>query len=269
MSIFDRYIVNQEIKSLLKVYPDFIRLYKFAKPKYVKRYDYNERPRYQGEERKKSSTPIDPEEYERMSLGRAKTKIVDLALSNPFDIFVTFTFKSDRQNVDAKKRQITTWFNNQRNLHGSFGYLMVPEYHKDGVSIHVHGLLMGYKGNLKDSGKRHNGRIVYNITSFQSGFTTAVKIDDIAKVAGYISKYITKDMPKFKGKQRYWRSNGLKIPRKILNPLLTAEDLDMFSPIHKGKKIEILEVRGQLSESDLTRIAGNREERYDDLYVAE
>ncbi len=269
MSILDRYIVVQEIRSILKVYPDFIRLYKFAEPKPIVRYDYNERRSYSGEDKKKSTVAIDPEEYERMSLGRAKTKIVDLALSNPFDLFVTFTFKSDRQNVDAKKRQIATWLNNQRNLHGNFGYLLVPEYHKDGVSIHVHGLFMGYKGTLKDSGKKENGRTIYNVTSYQGGWTTAVIIDDIAKVAGYISKYITKEMPKFKGKQRYWRSNGLKLPTKIINPLLTTEDMEMFSSIHKGKKVEVLEIRGQLSDVDLERIAGDRSQRYDDLYVAE
>lgn len=268
MSLFDNYIVNQEIKTILKVYPDFVRLYVFEQPLYIRRYDLAEKRKYKGDKKIKYVSE-DPEEYERMSRARAKSKIIDLALSNPFDLFTTFTFAKDRQDVDAKKRQIAFWLNNQRNLHGKFGYLMVPEYHSDNESIHIHGLFYGYNGNLVDSGKKKNGRTIYNILSFRGGYTTAVKIDDLAKTAGYISKYITKDMPKFKGKQRYWRSNGLKMPLKIINPLLTTDDIELFTSIHKDKKSEVFEVRGQLNDNDLARIADYGKRRYDDLLVAE
>ncbi len=270
MSLLDSYIVNQEIKTVLKVYPDFIRLYQYAQPFYVRRFDFNERRFYDPDKPSKPSA-IDPEEYERMSLGRAKTKVIDLALSNPFDMFMTFTFDSkkyDRYDVDARKQQLGFWFNNQRNIHGKFGYLVVPEYHKDGA-LHFHGLFMDYKGNLKDSGIKQNGRTVYNIASYRGGYTTAVKIDNIAKVAGYIGKYLTKDMPKFKGKQRYWRSNGLKLPLKIINPLLNNEDKELFSSIHKDNHVEIFEIRGQLPDNDLARIADYGKQRYNDLYATE
>ena len=266
MSLLDQHMVIQEIKTILKVYPDFVRFYQYAQPFYVPRYDLAEK---RPPSDKKKSSQVDPEEYELVSRNKAKTRLLDLTLSNPFDLFVTFTFAKDRQNADGKKRQMNFWLNNQRNLHGKFGYIMVPEYHKDGESLHFHGLFMGYNGNLVDSGKKQNGRTIFNINSYRGGFTTAVKIDNIAKVAGYIGKYITKDMPKFKNKQRYWRSNGLKLPLKIINPLLNNDDKEPFISIYKDSKKEIFEIQGQLSDKDLARIADYGKRRYDDLYAAE
>jgi hypothetical protein len=159
------------------------------------------------------------------------------------------------------------WLNNQRILHGKFKYLIVPEYHKDNKSLHFHGLFLGYNGNLVDSGRTKNGRTIYNINSYRAGFTTAVRIDNREKVASYVAKYITKDMPKFRNKQRYWCSNGLKRPLKIVNPKLTEKDKTFFSRVHKDKQKEILEFRGQFSDNDLARIATFGLPREDDLRI--
>lgn len=266
MSLMDGYVVNQEITSILKVYPDFIRLYKYNTPYYIKRFDYDP---YNPNKKEKKKRFVEDDDVEKRSLRRAKTVLTDTALCNYFDMFFTFTFANDRQNVDAKKRQMAFWLNNQRIKYGAFRYLIVPEYHKDGVSIHFHGLFGGYKGRLKDSGKYENGRKVYNIKSFQAGFTTAVKIDNIHKVSSYITKYITKDMPKFKNKQRYWCSNGLKRPLKILNPLLDKYDTMLFKSVHKDNKQEIFELQGSIPDYDLARIADYGRRRTDDLMAAE
>lgn len=266
MSLFDGYIVNQEITTVVKIYPDFVRLLKYKYPFYVKRYDFDP---YRPSSSKKSRAVLDDEDYERKSLSRAKTTLIDTALCNKFDLFVTFTFAKDRQNVDAKKRQMAYWLNNQRILHGKFLYLIVPEYHKDKKSIHFHGLFSGYNGKLVDSGHKQKGRIVYNIRSYRTGFTTAVKIDHIEKVSSYIAKYLTKEMPRFENKQRYWRSNGLKRPLKIVNPMLTEQDIGLFTHAFTDKQKEIFEMRGQLADSDILRIADYGRRRYDDLWVAE
>lgn len=266
MSLFDGYVVNQEITNVIKIYPDFIRLYRYINPYSIKRFDYDERRTNYSE---KTKIAVDPEELERKSLSRAKTAVMDMTLCNDFDQFATFTFKNDRQNIDAKKRQMAYWLNNQRILHGNFKYIVVPEFHKDGKSIHFHALLKGYNGNLVNSGIQQKGRDIHNITSFRNGFTTLVNIDDLEKVASYISKYLTKEMPKFKNKQRYWCSNGLKRPLKIVNPLLTAQDKLLFESVYLDKQKEILEYRGQLPDSEIARIADYGKRRYDDLSVAE
>jgi len=143
------------------------------------------------------------------SLRRTKTVISDLVQCNEFDLFITFTFAKDRQNLQKQKTKLTNWIHNQKRIHGNFEYLLVPEFHKDGQSIHFHGLFKNYKGTLSQASKNINNRPTYNIKSYQLGFTTAVEIDNHEKVSSYIKKYITKDMPQIKGKKRYWTSKGL------------------------------------------------------------
>lgn len=267
MSIHDRHIVMQDIRSVLKVYPKFVRLHMFDEPFNIRRYDMEEKSPYGTE--KKKSRKYDSEDYDNQSVYRAKIKLIDLCLSNDFDLFVTMTFKKDRYDVNAKRKQIQIWLNNQRNQYGPFGYVLVPEFHKDGA-IHFHGLFMGYKGVLVNSGKKtERGQDIYNISSYQGGFTTAVEIDDIPKVAGYISKYISKEMLTFKNNQRYFRSNGLVLPFKYSNPLLSDEDLSRFTIINDGKNSKVLELIGQLSDADLARITDFGKKRYDDLFVTD
>lgn len=186
----------------MKVYPDqkLARLYRFTMPIYIRRYDYDP----YNPNRKRKTYDKDEEDSERRSLKRAKTNLIDICLSNGFDLFVTFTFNKDRQNLEAKRQQMAFWLNNQRILHGAFKYVIVMEYHKDGDSPHFHALFSGYKGKLKDSGKVDKaGRKIFNVKSYRGGFTTAVKIDNIEKTSAYIAKYLTKDMPRLRNKQRY------------------------------------------------------------------
>lgn len=267
-SLFDGYVVNQEITSLIKVYPDFVRLYKYKAPFMVARHDYS--PKSPKREKKKiQRSEEEIQDYEKLSLRRAKTTLIDITLSNNFDLFVTFTFGGkDRTDIDLTKRKMGYWLNNQRILHGKFSYVIVAEYHKKKDALHFHGLFAGYNGNLEDSGRKKNGRTIFNITSYKGGWSTAVKIDHLEKVSSYVAKYITKEMPKFKGKQRYWCSNGLKRPLKIINPLLNEEDKTLFTSVFTDNHKEILEFRGQFEDKDILRLADYGKRREDDLWVA-
>lgn len=155
------------------------------------------------------------------SLRRTKTTLQDLTICNEFDLFATFTFNKNRQDIEKCKTKMSNWLHSQQKKYGKFQYLIVPEFHKDGKSLHFHALLKNYRGVLKDSGKIKQTRKIYNIKSYRSGFSTAVKIDDHAKVSSYIRKYITKEMPQFENKQRYWCSVGLLRPQ---TEYLNADD---------------------------------------------
>lgn len=157
------------------------------------------------------------------SIRKTKKSIRDYVLCNHFDMFATFTFAEDRQNVDRCKQKITDWIKNQKKRKGKFSFLIVPELHKDGESLHFHGLLKGYKGQIEPAyhprtGKPliKNGRQAYIIPNYTLGFTDLKLIDtDIKsreKIGHYIAKYITKDMPVFSGKNRYRASHDLKKP---------------------------------------------------------
>ena len=222
----------------------------------------------EGEKKKNSKYVVDPEEAEKHSLWRAKTNFLDIALANNFDLFVTFTFAKDRYDIDKLKRRMAYWLNNQRILHGKFGYIIVAEYHKDGA-LHFHALFQGYNGDIQSSGIFKKGREVFNIKSYRAGHTEAYKIDNLRKTAAYLAKYLSKDMPKFKGTQRYWCSNGLLRPIKIVNPVLTEEDKEKFLSVFVDKNREILEFLGSLPQADIARMSDKTQIPYDDLFVAD
>lgn len=151
------------------------------------------------------------------SLRRTRTTIFDYALSNDFEYFVTFTFnpkKIDRYSIDETFNTMKYWLNRQKKHSPDFAYVIVPEFHKDGA-IHFHALIRAYNGDMKPTKVFQNGKRVYNVAGFTSGFTNAQKMDDNQeKTAGYITKYITKDTINRFNKRRYWASRNLQKPVK-------------------------------------------------------
>lgn len=156
------------------------------------------------------------------SLRRTRTTIFDYALSNDFEYFVTFTFnpkKIDRYSIDETFNTMKYWLNRQKKHSPDFAYVIVPEFHKDGA-IHFHALIRAYNGDMKPTKIFQNGKRVYNVTGFTSGFTNAQKMDDDQeKTAGYITKYITKDTINRFNKRRYWASKNLQKPVKHYDSL--------------------------------------------------
>lgn len=190
------------------------------------------------------------------SLRRAKSEIQDIILCNKFDMFATFTFNGDKNNTEKfgytvhdrqdstqLKKVMSNWLKSQQKLHGKFDYVIVPEYHKDGKSIHFHALFYGYNGALTDSHVRHNGQIVWNIPGYKAGHSTVKKIrqssDDMGRLSSYVTKYVTKDMPLFSGKKRYWCSRGFRRPVKAHN--LQIPPVDLFTKVYESEFYTIFE----------------------------
>lgn len=160
------------------------------------------------------------------SLMRTKTRITDFTLANQFDLFTTFTFdpeKVDSLDFDYAKSKMSNWLKVAKRNSPELKYLIVAELHKVSGRIHFHALMKNYTGELLPAyNKNHtkmykNNRQVFNIGSYNWGFSTAVKIDNIEKVSSYIQKYITKDMLKITNKKRYWSSKNLSHPVKNYN----------------------------------------------------
>lgn len=238
MNIYNDSQVYIPINNRLKVYPTFMRLYIFKTPTIERLKGFSEiNPKITTS----ITTQNQKEDNLSRSLRRTKTTISDLVLSNQFDLFCTFTFKTDRYDIEKSKQKMSTWLQNTQNNYGKFEYLIVPEFHKDKKAIHFHALIKGYKGKLKDSGHKINGRINYNITNYKSGFSSAVKIDNHNKVSSYIRKYITKDMPQFENRKRYWISTGLKRPFTEVNTSVNHNPFIEWSESYNSKNLLILE----------------------------
>lgn len=215
------------VRAKATYYPEFVDIFVPLDP-----YEKNQpRPKSSRIKREPTDEEIEQtkEENQESSLRRTKRKVSDYILCNNFEIFATFTFKDDRQNIDRCKSKMQDWLDNQKKRYGKFQYIIVPEFHKDGKSLHFHALIMNYSGQLEravnpNTGKfvKKGGRDVYTFPGYQSGFSNARKIDSDpesrAKLANYLGKYITKDMPLFPGKKRYWNSRDLSVPIIEDNP---------------------------------------------------
>lgn len=163
------------------------------------------------------------------SIRRTKKQVRDYGLCNDFDMFATFTFALDRQNADRVRQQMLDWLHNQRNRNGKFKYLVIPEFHKDGESLHFHALLGDYSGKIEPAISPNTnkplvkrGRAIYQLSGYTLGFTNVKLIgktlEDTQRTSAYLTKYVTKEMPLFHGKQRYWASKGLALPKVQDNP---------------------------------------------------
>lgn len=196
--------------------------------------------------KKKSNGKINERDLER-SIRRSKKVIRDIVWCNKFDLFATFTFNCKpcgqgcennpcicdeyclRFNPDHCKKRMSNWLSRQQKRNGAFPYLIVPEFHKDDKSIHFHALIKDYPGEIVEAlnpktGKLlvKKGRKVYSIPSYKLGLEEVYRIEDTPvshkKVGNYVRKYITKDMPLFFGRKRYWVSTGLNRPFVEDNP---------------------------------------------------
>ena len=147
---------------------------------------------------------------------RARKMVFDLAMCNPeLDTFVTFTIAPDssvdRYDVNAAVRRLGQWLSNRVRRKG-LRYVFVCELHKDGAA-HFHGLLNSGAVKLVDSGiKDKRGNVIYNVTDWKLGFTTAVKLHGSrAAVCKYICKYISKS-PDRVGGRWYYSGGDLRRP---------------------------------------------------------
>ena len=230
-----RYITNTT-----KEYPEMIRVTIYKEPLVL--------PITAGSIKRKREL-VDGEYYEPTvtSLNRTKTLIRDIVLCNDFDLFCTFTFdpdKVDRFSLMNCWHKLDRWLNHQRERSNyELRYLIVPEQHKNGA-WHFHALISHFNGILRDSGhKSGSGRPIYNITSYRSGFSTAVPIDSREAVANYVTKYITKDFVKTFNQRRFFCSRNLLRPVKTTNSPIFKNTLPLFrKKVHDGRYTEIYDL---------------------------
>lgn len=211
------------INNITKEYPDMIKVCIYKIPQY-----------YYYEEGKTKRNKVEvSEDYTPSitSLSRTKTLVSDLVLCNDFELFCTFTFdpdKVDRFSLSACWGKMSRWLRHQKDNSPDFKYLIIPEQHKSGA-WHFHALISHYKGSLRNSNhKSGSGMPIYNLTSYRSGFSTAVRIENKEGVAAYITKYITKDFIKTFNQRRFFCSRNLIRPRKTVNSPIFSLTLPLF-----------------------------------------
>lgn len=169
---------------------------------------------------RKSYKNVERTEKEEMhcinqSLNRTKNNIYYLARSNTWEYFFTLTFNQqvwDSADYELVVKLLGKFLNNFKNRKNKdLLYLFVPELHKDGEHYHFHGLVSNCEQmNFVDSGHvTSTGEVIYNVSDWKYGFSTATIVQDTDRVSGYITKYVTKDMCRvLKNKRRYYVSGN-------------------------------------------------------------
>lgn len=193
------------------------------------------------------------------SLRRTRQRISDVIACNRFDLWCTFTFNCKKCPVDCHnnpcscprdlcrrfdpdicKLRISNWLERQKHDNKDFTYIIVPEFHKNGA-LHFHAFIKHFNAQLVDTKKVDNGHNVYRFKNYTLGFSYVIDISSESdenhnKIASYMQKYITKDMPQFHGKKRYFVSQNLNRPDSVVNGV---EKFGLHSLI-RGHKPDIM-----------------------------
>lgn len=219
------------------------------------------------------------EENLRSNIYKVRTRIYDLIFNNDFDYFVTLTFDpkveqehglSKNEQNDLRYDEMKQWLHQMRNqakyYNKEFRYFFVPELHtgkgKNSGTIHWHGLIGGYCPNLVDSGKKYKGYRIYNLVSWQYGYSNVQRVRSKKRVANYVRKYITKDLmnsPVRKNKKKYWASKNLQKP----NVSYIEDEVDWSEKLNRASswcsddgQVEIFE----LTKEEYYKIIDNKKD---------
>ena len=139
------------------------------------------------------------------SYSRARSQVLQIALCNQWDYFVTITVdrtKHDRYDLDSLIKYITQWIRDFRKRTGcKFKYLLVPEHHKKDGAWHFHGLVSGisdkflspFVAGIHPHKLVSGGYFNFPELSKSVGFVSLGRIKNPIGSSFYISKYITKE----------------------------------------------------------------------------
>lgn len=163
------------------------------------------------------------------NISRAKNRVFELALCNPWNIFLTFTLdpkKYNRNDLGKFRKDLSQFVRDYNKKYGlAIKYLLIPEEHKKG-GWHMHGFLMGLPDEhlrlftLSEKlpkyirEKLKSEQAVYEWEPYRKkfGFCDLEVVKDQFAVSAYVTKYITKDLDRTvreSGAHLYYCSQGL------------------------------------------------------------
>ena len=161
------------------------------------------------------------------NITRTKLNCQRLAKANSvyWKSFITLTYALNMVDIKKSKKDLEYFITNIKKVKKDFKYICIPEFQKRGA-IHFHLLTnLTLQDNYIIYKQKDNDKY-YDIKYWNKGF---VKIDfvenDLKKIIGYISKYMTKECDnRLFGFKRFTSSQNLIKP--IIEYVNTSSDLD-------------------------------------------
>ncbi len=202
---------------------DYIQLYTFNNDKFYKNKDIDDKKALNilnvdtdNLKTNNYSNSSDIKGIEIKNIMRSKLQCQRLAKcnSNIWETFITLTFQKNVININVGNKEFKNFVRKVRRIYNDFKYLCVPEFQKRGA-IHYHLLTNISIKNDKLIYKQIDNKKFLHIKYWNNGFTKVDNIkNDIKKIIGYISKYMTKDIDdRLFGKHRYFYSQNLNKPQ--------------------------------------------------------
>lgn len=167
---------------------------------------------------------INDEKLEQSRI-RARRTILEIALCNDWDFFVSFTVSPDnfdRYELFPIQNTLTQWFRDQRKKLGyeNLAYALVPEKHEDGA-WHLHGFMSGipdsalsdFVPGIHPQKLVDKGYLNWGDLSYKFGFCSLGVLRDPIRAAFYCCTYFSKDAMKnvtAVGAHMYICSQGLR-----------------------------------------------------------
>ena len=152
----------------------------------------------------------DKENIKRTSLHNTRTKLMRLINSNKWNYFITLTYAEDFEIKDTKKH-LQNLFKQLRRSYGKVEYVYVHELTKRG-RVHHHVLMQIDIGVIEDM--RDYERFFHK-RYWKYGWVKIKPITSDKPIAGYLCKYLTKDLCIDTDCNKYGRSRDLKEPVEV------------------------------------------------------
>lgn len=163
--------------------------------------------------------------------------------------FITLTFKENINNIKEANKKFRYYVDKVRRIKKDFCYIAIPEFQERGA-IHYHILTnlecnsdlipkMPKKRLYNPNTKRYKELEYYDLKYWNEGFSSAEFMnEDIKKIVGYISKYMTKDIDnRLFGYRRFFYSQNLIMPKDNYIDVNNAKEYEFYQKKVQDKEV--------------------------------
>lgn len=183
---------------------------------------------------------IDSNNIEEKNIIRSKLECQRLAKTNAneWKTFITLTFEENILSIDVANKRFKYWRDKIRRVYKDFKYIAIPEFQKRGA-VHYHLLTNIDIDNDKLIYSQENNKKFKHIKYWDEGFTKVDNLkNDIKKIVGYISKYMTKDADnRLYNRHRYFYSRNLQKPKINFLNLNEPKHLEFYNRMLNEKNL--------------------------------